>query len=192
MLFSPKAASRGVRAAVLAEAPVAARGEDQFRTETEDEAKSAVEGPRDAGTLQLLAEELSVAKETRETGRVRISTHTHEREALIDEDLARERVEIETIPIGRRVDAIPEVRQEGDITIIPVVEERLFVERQVVLKEEIRVRRVSTTERHQEKVALRHQEAVITRYRQDAITPDATVTDSDETKIEAVRDKPTE
>ena len=81
MLSSPKAAPRGVRAAVLAEAPVAARGEDQFRTETEDEAKSAVEGPRDAGTLQLLAEELSVAKETRETGRVRISTHTHEREA---------------------------------------------------------------------------------------------------------------
>jgi len=72
------------------------------------------------------------------------------------------------------------------------VEERLFVERQVVLKEEIRVRRVRTTERHQEKVALRHQEAVITRYRQDATTPDAPVTDSDETKIEAVRDKPTE
>jgi len=192
MLSSPKAAPRGVRAAVLAEAPVPARGEDRFRIETEDETKSAVERPRDVATLPLFAEELSVAKETRETGRVRISTHTHEREALIDEDLARERVEIETVPIGRRIDAAPEVRQEGGTTIIPVVAERLVVERQVVLKEEIRVRRVRTTERHQEKVALRHQEAVITRYRQDAITPDATVTDSDETKIEAVRDKPTE
>jgi len=171
---------------------VPARGEDQFRTETEDETKSAVERPREAATLRLLAEELSVAKETSETGRVRISTHTHEREALIDENLARERVEIETIPIDRRIDAVPEVRQEGDTTIIPVVEERLFVERQVVLKEEIRVRRVRTTERHQEKVALRYQEAVITRDRQDAITPDATVIDPDEMKIETVRDKPTE
>jgi uncharacterized protein (TIGR02271 family) len=178
---------------VLAEAAaVLGRREDQFRTETEDEAKFAVERPRDAATLQLVAEELSVAKENRETGRVRISTHTYEREALIDEDLARERVEIETIPIGRRINTVPQVRQEGDTTVIPVVEERLVVERQVVLKEEIRVRRVRTTERHQEKVALRHQEAVIRRYRQETTAPDATGTDSDETKFEAVRDKPTE
>lgn len=169
---------------------MSARREDQFRTETKDATKSADERPRDDATLPLLAEELFVTKENRETGRVRISTHTHEREALIDEDLARERVEIETIPIGRRIDAVPEVRQEGDTTVIPVVEERLVVERQVVLKEEIRVRRVRTTERHQEKVALRHQEALITR--QHAITPDVTATDSDQTKIEAVRDKPTE
>jgi uncharacterized protein (TIGR02271 family) len=171
---------------------VSARREDQFRTETKNETESAVGRPRDAATLQLVAEELSVAKEIRETSRVRISAHTHEREVLIDEDLARERVEIETIPIGRRIDTVPEVRQEGDTTVIPVVEERLTVERQVVLKEEIRVRRVRITERHQEKVALRHQEAVIARYRQDAITPDATASNSDETKSEAVRDKPTE
>ena len=171
---------------------MSAKREDQSRTETNNETKSAVEGPRDDATLPLFAEELTVAKENRETGRVRISTHTHEREALIDEDLARERVEIETIPIGRRINTVPAVRQEADTTIIPVVEERLVVERQVVLKEEIRVRRVRTTERHQEKVALRYQEAVITRYRPDAKTHDATVTDSDETKIKAVRDKPTE
>ena len=166
------------------------RGEGPFSTL--DETKSTVERPRDSATLPLLAEELSVAKETRETGRVRVSTHTHEREALIDEDLARDRVEIETIPVGLRIDAVPEVRQEGDTTIIPVVEEQLVVERRLVLKEEIRVKRVRATERYQEKVALRHQEAVITRYRQDAITPDATLADLDETKIEAVRDKPTE
>jgi uncharacterized protein (TIGR02271 family) len=165
--------------AVLAEAAaVPARREDQFQTEEE----TAVERPRDPATLRLLAEELSVAKEKRETGRVRISTHTHEREAIIDEDLARERVEIETIPIARRIDAIPQVRQEGDTTIIPVVEERLVVDRQLVLKEEIRVTRVRTTERHQEKVALRQQEAVVTRYRPDATTPDAKLTDPDETK----------
>jgi uncharacterized protein (TIGR02271 family) len=167
---------------------VPSRGEN-FRTS--DETQSTVERPRDTATLPLLAEELSVAKETRETGRVRVSTHTHEREALIDEDLARERVEIETIPVGLPIDAVPEVRQEGDTTIIPVVEERLVVERQLVLKEEIRVKRVRTTERHQEKVTLRHQEAVITRYRHDPNTPDAT-TDSDETRIEAGRQKPKE
>jgi uncharacterized protein (TIGR02271 family) len=165
--------------AVLAEAAaVPAKREDQFQAE--EETKSAVDRPRDTATLQLLAEELSVTKETRETGRVRISTRTHEREALINEDLARERVEIETIPIARRIDAVPQVRQEGDTTIIPVVEERLIVDRQLVLKEEIRVTRVRTMEHHQEKVPLRQQEAVVTRYRPEAT--DEKPTDSDETK----------
>ena len=117
----------------------------------------------DDAKLQLLAEELSVTKETLETGRVRISSRTHEREVLVDENLAREHVEIETIPVGRRLDAMPEVRREGDTTIVPVVEEVLFVERRIMLKEEIHIRRVRTVERHQETITLRRQEAVVTR-----------------------------
>ena len=54
----------------------------------------------DDPTLQLLAEEVSVAKETLETGRVRISTRTYHRDALVDENLAREHVEIEKVPVG--------------------------------------------------------------------------------------------
>ena len=99
---------------------------------------------------------------------MRVSTRTHEREAVLDEDLARERVEIETIPMNLRIDARPEVRQEGDTTIIPVVEEQLVVERRLMLKEEVRIRRVRSTERHQEKVMLRYQEAVVTRQKDDA------------------------
>jgi len=125
--------------------------------------RPAVEGTQDDPTLRLLAEEVHVTKETRETGRVHVSTQTHEREALIAEDLARERVEIETIPVGRRINAVPEVRQDGDTTIVPVVEEILVVERHLMLKEEIRIKRVRTIERHQETVVLRHQEAVVTR-----------------------------
>jgi uncharacterized protein (TIGR02271 family) len=119
--------------------------------------------PDDERKLQLFAEELSVAKEKLETGRVRVSTRTHEREAVVDEDLARERVEVETVPMNLGIDAVPEVRQEGDTTIIPVVEEQLVVERRLVLKEEVRIRRVRSTERHQEKVKLRYQEAIVTR-----------------------------
>lgn len=123
--------------------------------------------------LRLLAEDLSVEKKTVETGRVHVATHTVAREALVDEDLARERVEIETVPVGRRIEKIPEVRQEGDTTIVPVVEEVLFVERRLVLKEEIRIRKVRTTERYQEKVMLRHQEAVVTRRQDDTGNADA-------------------
>jgi uncharacterized protein (TIGR02271 family) len=117
----------------------------------------------DTKTLQLFAEDLSVAKEVLETGRVRVSTRTREIEALVDENLARERVEIERVPMGRQIHAAPEVRQVGDTTIVPVVEEVLVVERRLMLKEEIHIRRVRRTERHQETVKLRRQEAVIDR-----------------------------
>jgi len=136
------------------------------------EDRSAGEGTPEDVTLRLLAEELAVAKEEVETGRVRISTRTHEREVLVDENLARERVEIETVPVGLRIDAVPEVRQEGDTTIVPIVEEILVVERRLMLKEEIRIKRVRAIEHHQEKVILRHQEAVVTRYEKDSSSGD--------------------
>ena len=60
------------------------------RTATQDESPSSVEGTRDEPTSRLLADELTVAKEQVETGRVRISTRTHEREGLVDENLACE------------------------------------------------------------------------------------------------------
>jgi uncharacterized protein (TIGR02271 family) len=130
--------------------------------------QSVAERPDDTAKLQLFAEDLSVAKEKVETGRVRISTHTHEREALVDEDLAHERVEIETVPVNLQIDAVPQVHQDGDITIVPVVEERLVVRRRLMLKEEVRIRRVRSTERHQETVKLRYQEAVVMRQKDDA------------------------
>jgi uncharacterized protein (TIGR02271 family) len=121
--------------------------------------------PRDqAGdtVIPLLAEEAEVSKQLVETGRVRIARVTHEREQLIDELLARETVEIERSPIGRQIDAMPAVREDGDTIVVPIVEEVLVVERRLFLKEELRIRRVRSTERHQETVTLRHQEAVVT------------------------------
>lgn len=47
--------------------------------------------------------------------------------------------------------------------MISVVEEVLVLERRLVLKEEIRLRRVRTTEQHRETVMLREQQAVIER-----------------------------
>jgi uncharacterized protein (TIGR02271 family) len=113
--------------------------------------------------LPLMAEELTVSRQVVETGRVQIARVTHEREQLIDEVLARETAEIERTPIGRQVDAMPAVREEGDTIVIPIVEEVLVVERRLFLKEEVRIRRARSTERHQETVTLRHQEAVVTR-----------------------------
>jgi uncharacterized protein (TIGR02271 family) len=113
--------------------------------------------------LTLLAEELAVGKESVETGRVRVSKHTHTREVAVDEALLRESAEIETIPIGRQIFEMPSVRHEGETIIVPIVEEVIHTERRLMLKEEVRITRKKTTEQFHDRVTLRYQEAVVTR-----------------------------
>lgn len=113
--------------------------------------------------LPLHVEEIVVARRQVERSVVRIATKTNLVDKLVEEDLFQERVEIERIPVGHYVDAFPPVRGEGDLTIMPVVEEVLVVERKYLLKEEVHIRRIRTIERHCETVQLREQEAVITR-----------------------------
>jgi len=134
--------------------------------------RGARPGSTDPDVLQLLAEDATVELETVETGRVRVSTVTHTRDHLIDQLLARTNVEVKRVPIGRVIDAIPPVRDDGGLTIIPIVEETLVVERRLVLKEEVHIQRLQTTERYQETVQLRHQTAEITHV--PAGQPDAT------------------
>lgn len=120
----------------------------------------------DAGAetrIPLYEEELSVAKRVIETGRVQVSRVTHSHQQAVDELLRHEKVEIERVPVDRPVDIMPSVRQEGDVTIVPVVEEVLKVERRLVLKEEVHIRRIHETERYQETVTLRKQEAMVSR-----------------------------
>jgi stress response protein YsnF len=50
-------------------------------------------------------------------------------------------VDVTRVPIGREVTEAPAVRTEGDVTIVPVFEERLVVEKRLFLVEELHVRR---------------------------------------------------
>ena len=127
--------------------------------------KEAVATPDDNGQIvvPLLGEDVAVTKEKRNTGRVQVTTVTGEREELVDELLSREQVEVERAAIGKPIEVVPSVREEGDTLIIPIVEEVLVIDRRLVLKEEVRIRRVHNSERHQELVTLRQQEAIITR-----------------------------
>ena len=111
----------------------------------------------------LYAEDLTLSKRQVAGDKVQVSTVTREDSTFVDETLNHERVQIDRIPIGRQVDAVPPVRQEGDTTILSVVEESIVIERRLILKEEVHIRRLHVSERHQEAVILRKQEAVITR-----------------------------
>lgn len=119
-------------------------------------------------SIPLLEEELDVSRRDVTTGRVRVSTVTHERTQLVEEMLAQERIEVEHVAMDRYVDSVPEIRTEGDTTIIPVVEEVLVVERRLRLKEEVHVRRIRTQTPYRDEVTLREQSAVVTRQDDDA------------------------
>jgi stress response protein YsnF len=71
-------------------------------------------------------------------------------------------VSVERVPIGRAVTEPPPVREEG-VLIVPVLEERLIVTTELVLKEEIRITRKSRTETVREPVRLRTEQVQIER-----------------------------
>ena len=111
--------------------------------------------------ITLAREELRVERRTVDRGGVRIHVSVQEREEALDVLLHEQDVEVERVPVGRTVESVPETRQEGDILVVPVVEEILIVERRLVLKEEIRIRRTDRRRPAHEMVRLRSEVADI-------------------------------
>lgn len=126
---------------------------------------SSVKGhpPADVQSLELKAESLVVTKRLVEGETIRVSTLTREVDQKIDEALVHDLVEVERVAIGRVVETRPDIREENGVTIVPVVEEVLVVERRLVLKEEVRITRKRVEVRQVETAMLRRQEAVVTR-----------------------------
>ena len=134
--------------------------QDQTRDRMAEETNSE---HQDEVVVRLHAEEVSVAKKRVVTGQVKVEAITRENEQLVEELLEQDHVEIGRTAISKQVDKAPEVREEGDTLIIPILEEIVVVERRLVLKEEVRIRRVREKQPYRERVVVRKQEAVITR-----------------------------
>jgi uncharacterized protein (TIGR02271 family) len=114
-------------------------------------------------SIPIAEEELRVEKRETVTGRVRVRTEVDTVEELARASLETETVEVQRVPIDRMVDTAPTVRTEGDVTIVPVVEEVVVVEKRLVLKEELHIRRRRTTKDVEIPVTLRKQRAVVER-----------------------------
>ncbi len=91
--------------------------------------------------ITLAREDLRIDRRVVDRGGVRIRVRVEERDETVDALLSEQSVDVERIAIDKVVEAMPPTRQEGDVFIIPVVEEVLVVERRLVLKEEIHIRR---------------------------------------------------
>jgi uncharacterized protein (TIGR02271 family) len=128
-----------------------------------------------AEAVPLLEEELRVDKRSVATGKVRVRSVVDTIEEVARAALAEDRVEVTRVPLNREVSAAPPVRTEGEVTIVPVMEEVLVVEKRLVLKEELHIRRRVTHENVEVPVTLRKQRAVIER-----LTADGQVITEDE------------
>ena len=117
----------------------------------------------ESAVLPLLEESLAVSKQVVVTGKVRVSTRTETHDDIAEVTLDRSVVDVTRVPIGRVVDASPGVRTEGDTTIVPVIEERFVVVKQLYLKEELHIRHHVTRELSRTPVQLRRQVAVVER-----------------------------
>jgi uncharacterized protein (TIGR02271 family) len=122
--------------------------------------------------IPLIEETASIGKREVVTGRVRVQTVTDTIEELACADMQRESVEVTRVPIDKVVETAPEIRTEGDVTILPVVEEVLVVEKRLVLKEELHIRRHVTTETAEVPVTLRKQRAIVERVAPDTPAPE--------------------
>ncbi|MBB5060632.1 uncharacterized protein (TIGR02271 family) [Granulicella aggregans] len=114
---------------------------------------------RDSVTIPLVEERLEVGKRTVATGTVRLNKTVQAYTEALDEILAVRTFDVERIVINQPVDAPPPVRQEGNTTIYSLVEERLVLTKELVLKEEIRIIQ-RDTERHDTQHVTLHKEHI--------------------------------
>lgn len=115
-------------------------------------------------TVAPVVEEVAIAeKQEVVTGRVRVRTITDTVEELAHAELQQEDVEVTRVPVDKILVTTPGIRTDGDVTIIPVVEEVLVVEKRSVLKEELHTRRPTATKAVEVLVTPRKQRAIVER-----------------------------
>lgn len=128
--------------------------------------------------LTLMAETVAFEVQRRPTGLVRVATRTETLTQDVTADVEAHGVLVTRVPIGRDIavgESLPQAREEGDTTIVPVFEEVLVVEKRLRLVEEVHIRRTITRETLTVPVTLRRQVADIVR-EGDTGSPDQTPT----------------
>lgn len=113
--------------------------------------------------IPVIEEQLEVGKRTVVTGKVRLEKQVKEYQEELDVPLAVRTFEVERVVLNQLVAEPPPVRQEGDTTVYPVIEEQLVLTTQLVLKEEVRVTKRDTERRDNRVVTLRRESITVAR-----------------------------
>jgi stress response protein YsnF len=120
---------------------------------------------RDREIIPVVEEQAVVLKHKKLTEGVRVRTVVHEDDEVVNELLTTEEVEVERTTLDRWVDAAVPIRQEGETTIITLVEEVVVVEKRLRATEELRITKQKSIRREPQRVTLRREDVVVERLR---------------------------
>jgi len=112
--------------------------------------------------IPVLAEKIRVETQTHESV-VTIHKTVDQRTEVVDLPLQSEEVEIERVAVNRIVEAPIPVRNEGDTMIISLLEEVLVVEKRLLLREEVHIRKLHKEVHDPKEVLLREEHVEIAR-----------------------------
>ena len=114
-------------------------------------------------TVEVVDERLSVGAVEEPRERVVVRIVPVEQEKRIEMVLGQEHVEIERVVVNRPIDEVPSIREEGGVVIIPIVEEIVAVEKRLLLREELHVRKRLEERTEERTVTLRSEEVQVHR-----------------------------
>ena len=118
---------------------------------------------QDSTVIPVMQEQATIDKEVVETAKIYVQKKVTEVEKNVDIPLLQEGYEIERVAVNQYVDTYPQIREDGNTIIIPVVREVLVVEKRLELVEEVRVIKRATTVDHKETFTLRKEEVNVER-----------------------------
>ncbi|MBC7477921.1 MAG: DUF2382 domain-containing protein [Pseudorhodobacter sp.] len=124
--------------------------------------------------LLRVEEQATVKVVARLTGRVEVSTRTDTIEELVTQELTSTKVDVTRHPRDELIaldGPVPQTRTENGVTIVPVLEERLVVEKRLYLVEEIHIRQTEDQQVVTLPITLRKGRVDITRTAPEADEP---------------------
>jgi len=129
----------------------------------------------------VIEETIRVEKREFESGKVVVHKTVVERDEAVEILLRQQDLSVERVPVGRVVSEAPQTRQEGDTLIVPVLEEVLVVEKRLMLKEELHIRKQSSERTEYQTVRLRSEQVKIEQTGRTSL--DETVATNKETSV---------
>lgn len=113
--------------------------------------------------IPIIEEIAFIDKKIVETGKVLISKRITEHEEIVDEPLLHEEVSVERVAVNQFVDERPQISQQGDTMIIPVIEERIVTSKRLFLVEELHVKKQVIESHQPQRITLLKEEVDVKR-----------------------------
>jgi uncharacterized protein (TIGR02271 family) len=102
--------------------------------------------PPEETVVPVLEERVDVRREPFDVAKVQVRKHVEERVETVAPPVHREEITVERVPVDRWVDAPPGNRLEGDVLVVPLLEEVVVVQKRLRVREELRIRKTLVQE----------------------------------------------